>query len=420
MPEFARRTRLRGGGELTAILAGSPPGVLSMTGGFPNPATFPTDEVDEIAARLVRDDSAVALQYTPVAGIASVREYLADRQQQLQGRRPGPDELIVTSGGMECIALMCQALIDPGDAVAVEAPTYLGALMAFAGAEAEIAAIATDDDGLCVDALAERLDAGLRPKFLYTIPEYQNPTGRTLPLDRRLALVDVCRRHGVLIFEDVAYRELSFDGTSLPSLWSLAPDIVLQAGTFSKSFFPGVRLGWAAGPAAVVAELAAAKQNTDQCAGGLGQRLVEEYGRAGGFERHLPAARALYASHWAALSGALRRHMPDGVEWTEPRGGFLTWLTLPDGLDTLALRPAAIAPGVAYVPGPPFHVGDGGRNTLRLSFSHLDEGELATAVERLATMISAASSSPPAAPAPARSRAARGTSRSPGRASTRR
>jgi 2-aminoadipate transaminase len=384
---FARRTRLRGGDELTAILAGSPPGVLSMTGGFPNPATFPTDEIDEIAARLVREDAAVALQYTPVAGLASVREYLLDRQQQLQGMRPEPAELIVTSGGMECIALMCHALIDPGDTIAVEAPSYLGALMAFGGAEADVVAIPMDEGGLLVDALAERLAAGLRPKFVYTIPEYQNPTGRTLPLDRRHELVELCRRHGVVIFEDVAYRELSFDGASLPSLWSLGPDVVLQAGTFSKSFFPGVRLGWAAGPPDVVAELAAAKQTTDQCAGGLGQRLVEEYGRAGGFERHIPAARSLYSSHWAALSAALTRHMPAEVDWTEPTGGFLTWLTLPEELDTLAMRPAAIAAGVAYVPGPPFHVGDDGHNTLRLSFSHLTEIELETAVERLAAVV---------------------------------
>src|SRR3954447_5560639 len=264
---FARRARLRGGEELTAILAGSPPGVLSMTGGFPNPATFP--EVEELAARLVREDAAVALQYTPSAGIASVREYLIDRQEQLQGRRPELEELIVTSGGMECIALMCAALLEPGDTVAVEGPTYLGALMAFNGAEVQTVAIEMDDDGLRVDALAQRLADGPRPKFVYTIPEYQNPTGRTLPLDRRRELVELCRRHGVLIFEDVAYRELSFGGESLPTLWSLGPDIVLQAGTFSKSFFPGVRLGWASGPADVVTELAAAKGNTDQCAGGF-------------------------------------------------------------------------------------------------------------------------------------------------------
>jgi 2-aminoadipate transaminase len=387
---FARRTRLRGGDELTTILAGSPPGVLSMTGGFPNPATFPTDELDEIAVRLVREDAAVALQYTPCAGLPSVREYLIDRQEQLQGRRPEQAELIVTSGGMECLALMCQALIDPGDPIVVEAPSYLGALMAFGGAEADVTAVAMDDEGLRVDDLAERLETGLRPKFVYTIPEYQNPTGRTLSLERRRELVELCRRHGVLIFEDVAYRELSFDGTSLPTLWSLGPDVVLQAGTFSKSFFPGVRLGWATGPSDVIAELAAAKQTTDQCAGGLGQRMVEVYGRAGGFERHLPGARALYASHWEALSRALTRHMPDGAVWTEPTGGFLTWLTLPDEVDVLAMRPAALEAGVAYVPGPPFHVGGAGRGSMRLSFSHLTEPELETAVERLASVVRAA------------------------------
>jgi 2-aminoadipate transaminase len=389
-PDFARRTRLRGGDELTTILAGSPPGVLSMTGGFPNPATFPTDELDEIAARLVRDDAAVALQYTPTAGLETVREYLVERVELTQGRRPARDELIATSGGMECIALMCQALIDPGDAIVVEAPSYLGALMAFNGAEADVTAIDMDADGLVVEALAEHLAGGARPKFVYTIPEYQNPTGRTLALERRRELVELCRRRGVLIFEDVAYRELTFDGQSLPSLWSLAPDVVLQAGTFSKTLCPGVRLGWAVGPAALVTELAAAKLNTDQCAGGFGQRLLEEYGRAGGFERHLPAARALYASHWGALSAALDAHMPEGCAWTEPTGGFLTWLTLPDELDVLALRPAALEAGVAYVPGPPFHIGDGGHNSMRLSFSHLSEAELATAVERLARVVRAA------------------------------
>jgi 2-aminoadipate transaminase len=361
--------------------------VLSMTGGFPNPRTFPTNELNEIAARLLRQDAAVAMQYTPCEGIPSVREYLVERQEQLQGRRPETAELIVTSGGMECITLMCQALVDPGDAVVVESPTYLAALMALARAEAEAVPITMDEDGLRVDELEAQLAAGLRPKFVYTIPEYQNPTGRTLPLERRRALVELCRRHGVLILEDIAYRELAFDGTSLPTLWSLAPELVLQAGTFSKSFFPGVRLGWAVGPREVVAELAAAKQNTDQCAGALGQRMVEEYGRSGGFERHLPAARALYASHWAALSAALERHMPHGVAWTQPTGGFLTWLTFPEAVDTMKLRPAAIEAGVAFVPGPPFFVGDTGQNTMRLSFSHLTEPELEAAVERLATVV---------------------------------
>jgi 2-aminoadipate transaminase len=387
---FARRAQGGDSAELTAILAGTPPGVLSLTGGFPNAATFPTGVLDEIAARLVRDEPAVALQYTPCEGLPSVREYLIDRQAQLQGRRPELDELIVTSGSMEAIALMCRSLLDPGDTVAVEAPTYLGALMAFAGSDAAVADIPMGDDGLHVDVLEERLAGGLRPKFVYVIPDYQNPTGRTLPEPRRRALVEACRRHDVLIFEDVAYRELAFDGAALPSLWSLAPDVVVQAGTFSKVFFPGVRLGWAVGPRTVVAQLAAAKQTSDQCAGGLGQRMLEEYGRAGHFERALPAARALYASHWRAVERALRRHLPPGCGWTSPTGGFLTWLTLPSHVDTLALRPAATAAGVAYVPGPPFYPGEGeGRHELRLSFSQLTEADLEVAVERLAGAIRA-------------------------------
>jgi len=385
---FARRAGVRGGEELAAILAGVPDGVLALTGGFPNPATFPTDVLGDIAARVLRDEPGLALQYTPVGGIPSVRHYLADRQEALQGVRP--EALIVTSGGMECLALVCAAMLDPGDAVAVEGPTYLGALMAFRGAEADVNEVPMDEDGLIVEALAERLEDGLRPKFLYVIPEYQNPTGRTLPPERREALVELCRRHGVLIVEDVAYRELAWRAEPLPTLWSLAPDAVVQAGTFSKVFFPGVRLGWAAGPDEVIEQLAAAKANTDQCAGALGQRMVEDYGRAGHFETHLPRARELYASHWRALDGALREHMPAGVGWTEPTGGFLTWVELPGGLDAMALRDAALDAGVAYVPGTPFYASDDGANELRLSFSHLDEAELAEAGARLAAVIRAA------------------------------
>ncbi len=316
-----------------------------------------------------------------------MREYLRERVAGLQGRSPERAELIVTSGGMECIDLVCRTLVDPGDAVAVEAPTYLGAIMAFAGYQAQLDGFGMDDDGMLVDAFEERLAAGYRPKFLYTIPEYQNPSGRTLSLERRHALVDACRRYGVLIFEDVAYRELSFDGSSLPSLWSLAPDIVVQAGTFSKVFSPGFRLGWAVGPAELVALLAEGKQCTDQCAGALGQRMVEEYGRGGHFDTGIPAARALYASHWAALSAALDAHMPPGCTWSEPAGGMFTWVTLPAGIDTTALRDAATDAGVAYVAGRPFYVSDDGANEMRLSFSHLDEGQLELAGQRLGLVI---------------------------------
>jgi 2-aminoadipate transaminase len=298
--------------------------------------------------------------------------------------RPELAELMVTSGGMECIALVCHSLLEPGDTVAVEAPTYLGALMAFRRAGTQIASIPMDDDGLDVGALEERLEAGLRPKLLYVIPEFQNPSGRTLPLARRRALVELCRRHGVLVLEDVAYREIRFEGEPLPSLWSLGPDTVLQAGTFSKVLSPGVRLGWAAGPPAVIAPLAAAKQTTDQCAGALGQRIVEEYGRAGGFERGVPAARELYASHWRALDGALRAHMPAGITWSRPTGGFFSWISLP--ADAMQLRAAAVDAGVMYVPGSLFYAGGEPRREARLSFSLLGEDELEAAVVRLSTL----------------------------------
>jgi 2-aminoadipate transaminase len=393
---LARRAREAASGELATILAGPPPGVLGMTGGFPNPDTFQTDVLDGIAARLIRDEPGVALQYAPSEGLPSVRAFLLDRVHAVQRRRPAPEELTVTSGGMECIDLVSRTVLDPGDGVVVEAPTYLGAIMAFAGYGARISGIPMDEEGMLVDELAAQLDAGLPAKLVYVIPEYQNPSGRTLSLERRHALIEACRRHGVLLFEDVAYRDLSFDGTSLPSLWSLAPDVVVQAGTFSKIFCPGFRLGWAAGPPELIAKLASAKQNTDQCAGALGQRMVEEYGRAGHFERGIPKARALYASHWEATERALRAHMPDGCHWSEPAGGMFTWLELPEGLDAVRLRAAATEAGVAYVPGAPFYPGEGGERELRLSFSALAEPELAEAVRRLAGVVAAALQGAPA------------------------
>jgi 2-aminoadipate transaminase len=384
---FAQRVADRGDAEITAILAGVPEGVLSLTGGFPNPKTFPSAALDELVAEILRDDASTALQYAPSDGLPSVREYLRDRQEALQGRRPQEDELIVTSGGMECLTLMAQAFLDPGDSVVVEAPTYLGALTAFRGYAPQLHAVEMDNEGMVVGALAERLRDGLRPKFVYTIPEFQNPSGRTLTLERREALVALCREQGVLILEDIAYREISFDGSALPSLWSLAPDIVVQAGTFSKIFCPGVRLGWAAGPAGVIEQLAAAKQTTDQCASAFAQRLVEAYGRAGHFDRMIPAARELYGSAWRTVERALRAEMPEGVTWSEPTGGFFTWLELPEQVDTVKLREVAIEAGVAYVPGAPFHLEGAGRNTLRLSFSYLPEDQLPEAIRRLASVI---------------------------------
>ena len=383
-PSFARRTQALGGGEITAILAlAGATDVITFSGGFPDPATFPAGVLGEIAGRLVAQDVAVALQYSPTEGLPGLRDYLAGRLDALQGRRPAAGELMVTSGGIDCMELVAKSLVDPGDPVVVEAPSYLGAIMAFRGYEADLRGVPMDDDGMRVDVLAGLLGAGLRPKVLYTIPDHQNPTGLSLAAPRRLALVELARRYRFLILEDVAYRELGFDAVAPPSLWSLAPDVVIQTGTFSKTFFPGVRLGWAAGPPEVIAQLVTAKQNSDQCSGALGQRMLEEYGRGGHLDRQLVASRALYARRAELMGKALAEHMPEGTDWTTPRGGFFTWVTAPDGVDAVALSPAASARKVAYVPGRPFYPGDGGGSQLRLAYSRVDDDLIGEGARRL-------------------------------------
>jgi 2-aminoadipate transaminase len=350
---LAGRAKTLGGGEITAILAlAGASDVITFSGGFPDPATFPTSVLAEIATRLITGDPGVALQYSATEGIAGVRDYISGRLVSVQGRAPGAGELMVTSGGIDCMELVAKSYVNAGDVVAVEAPTYLGAIMAFRGYEADVRGVPVDADGMRVDVLADQLAAGLRPKILYTIPDFQNPTGLTMSAARRVELVALAQRYGFLILEDVAYRDLGFEHAPPPSLWSMAPDVVLQAGTFSKIFCPGVRLGWAAGPAQIVSRLAVAKQNSDQCSGALGQRMLEEYGRGGHMDRQIVESRALYARRAELTGQALAAHMPEG---------------------------AAKARKVAYVPGRPFYPADGGTAQIRISYSRvagdlIDEG----------------------------------------------
>jgi 2-aminoadipate transaminase len=225
------------------------------------------------------------------------------------------------------------------------------------------------------------------PKLLYTIPDHQNPAGVSMSSERRALLVELARRHGFLIVEDVAYRELAFDGDALPSLWSLAPDAVVQLGTTSKTFFPGVRLGWAVGPAEISAQLVNAKQNTDQCAGALGQRLFEEYVRRGWIEEQLAQSRALYRRKCERMLAALERFMPPDTRWTRPEGGFFSWLTLPDGADAATLAKTAVDQGIGIVPGALFFPDGRGADNVRLSFSMVDESQIDDGIERLASLI---------------------------------
>ncbi len=388
---LARRTHALGGGEITAILAlAGASDVITFSGGFPDPATFPTKILAEISARLIADDPGVALQYSATEGLASVRDYVSGRLASREGRAPGPGELMITSGGIDCMELVAKSYVDAGDVVVVEAPTYLGAIMAFRGYEAAVHGVPVDDDGMRVDVLAGQLAGGLRPKILYTIPDFQNPTGLTMSAERRRDLVALARRYGFLILEDVAYSELGFEHEPPPSLWSMAPDVVLQAGTFSKIFCPGVRMGWAAGPPDIISQLVVAKQNSDQCSGALGQRMLEEYGRAGHIDKQLVASRSLYARRAALMAQALTAHMPAGTTWTSPQGGFYIWLTAPDGVDTVALSAAARARNVAYVPGRPFYPGDEGTAQIRLAYSRVADDLIDEGIRRIGDVLTTA------------------------------
>jgi 2-aminoadipate transaminase len=399
---LARRTHALGGSEITAILSlAGATDVITFSGGFPEPATFQTGTLADIAARLIADEPGVALQYSATEGLAGIRDYVSGRLAAAEGRTPGPGELMITSGGIDCMELLAKSYLDPGDVVVVEAPTYLGGLMAFRGYEADVRGVPLDDAGMRVDVLADLLAAGLRPKIVYTIPDYQNPTGLSMSAERRQGLVDLARRYDFLILEDVAYRELGFGAAGNgagngaappPSMWSLAPDVVLQAGTFSKIFSPGFRMGWAAGPAEVVGRLVIAKQNSDQCAGALGQRMLEEYGRGGHMDRQIAESRVLYGRRARLTTEALAAHMPDGATWTTPAGGFYVWLTCPEGVDTVALSAAARAEKVAYVPGRPFYLDDAGvgANQIRLAYSRVADDLIDEGIRRIADVVKSA------------------------------
>jgi 2-aminoadipate transaminase len=388
-PLFAQRTRGEVGDGIAQVLAFlAVPDLISFAGGFPDPLTFPRERTQALVTEFAATGETSAFQYAPTRGLAGPLDALASRIETLQGRRPAEDELLITSGAIEALELVGKAFLERGDTVVVEAPTYLGAIMAFRSFETHVVAVPIDDDGLDVDELGRSLAADLRPKLAYSIPDNQNPAGVTLSAERRGALVELARRYGFPIVEDVAYRELDFEvDDALPSLWSLAPDVVVQAGTTSKTFFPGLRLGWATAPAEISRRLVSAKQITDQCAGALGQRLFEEYVRRGWIDEQLAESRALYARKCERLLEALERHMPVGTRWTHPRGGFFTWLTLPTGVDSPELAARAAEHGVGVVPGTLFFADGRGGDSVRLSFSMVDESQIDEGIERLASLV---------------------------------
>lgn len=369
------------------------PDVISFAGGLPDPRSFPLATMKEVTEWVFDQQGGAAMQYGPTAGYTLLREWIAERMARVDGVAVTADNIIVTTGGVEAMDLIAKTLLNPGDTVIVEAPTYLAALHVFRSYQAKFVDVPVDADGMRIDLLEERLKeldrAGIRPKLIYTVPVFQNPAGVTLSTERRRRLVDLADRYGIPILEDAAYEELRFEGEPPPTLVSLNPDGVLFANTFSKIFGPGVRLGWIAAPPSVIGQLCQAKQGTDQCSSTLGQRIVYEYGKRGLIEPQIEASIRIYREKRDHTLAAISTLFPPGCSWTYPAGGFYLWVTLPDGVNTTEMLEWAIAnEKVAYVAGAPFYADGSGVNQFRLCFSFIETGKIEEGVRRLSRVAS--------------------------------
>jgi len=390
-PRLAARAQ-GGPSDLSAVLAMASAGgdLVDFSGGFPDPTLYDTRLLGETASKAIASRPEVALQYAPNQGLASLRAVLRDQVARTQGTAPAEDELIVTSGGVDAITLVSKAMLDHGDAVLVEAPSYLGAFSVFRSHDGACFPMRNDEDGLVPASIEEAYEraraAGHPPTIVYVIPDFQNPSGLRLSLARRREVIEIARRLGLLVLEDVAYRDLAFDGSYVDSLYALGPDVTVQMGTFSKTFTPGTRMGWACGPATVIDAMAQAKTNTDQCAGALGQTILESYIAEGHYAASLPVLREAYATRCAGLMDALADGLGDRASWTRPGGGFFTWLEIP-GADSERLAAAAVEEGTAFVPGGPFYADARPNTNIRLSFSRTTVDRMGEGIARLGRAI---------------------------------
>ncbi|MDQ7858873.1 MAG: PLP-dependent aminotransferase family protein [Armatimonadota bacterium] len=365
--------------------------VVSFAGGLPDPETFPVDELRAVADEVLRTDAARALQYGTTEGDPRLRAQLAAWMAK-DGLQVAPDDILITTGSQQALDLVGRVLLEPGDAIVCELPSYLGGLQAFRAYQVEMVGVRQDDEGMAPADLAEALRrlarAGRRPKFIYVVPDFQNPSGITWTQERREQLLALAGEFGTLIVEDNPYREMRFAGMAPPPIAALdRAGRTLYLSTFSKTLAPGLRIGWLAGPAAVIERCVTAKQAMDLCGPALTQAIAAALLARGGLLTRLPEVVARYRRKCTAMLEALEREMPPGVTWTRPEGGLFLWVRLPEGLDAGAMLQPALAEGVAYVPGQAFHCDGGGRNTMRLNFSYPTEAQIAEGIARLARLV---------------------------------
>ena len=361
------------------------PGVISLAGGLPAPESFPVQAMRDACTRVLADTPHEALQYAPSEGFMPLREWLA-AQLQAQGLSVQPTQVLITTGSQQGLDLLGKVLIDAGARVAVEAPTYLGALQAFAPFEPEFVAVDCDDEGPLPGGLAAAADA----RFLYVLPNFQNPSGRSMGAARRIAVAEAAARARLPLVEDNPYGELWYDAPPPPPLGVAAAAhgaAAVYLGSLSKVLAPGLRLGYVVAPAELYPKLLQAKQAADLHTPGFNQRVAYEVIRGGLFDKHLPRVRALYKAQRDAMRSALDQHLPPGCRYTVPAGGMFFWVELPAQLDATALWPRAVQAGVAYVPGSPFYCRDARVNTLRLSFVTVAPPRIEQGVAALGRML---------------------------------
>ncbi len=366
------------------------PGVISFAGGLPSPRAFPVEAVRDACERVLRDTPHEALQYAASEGFGPLREWVAGELRK-QGLRVDVSQVLITTGSQQGLDLLAKVLIDPGSTVLVEQPTYLGALQAFAPMEPRLAGVAGDADGPIVAAMADAATrGGADARFFYLLPNFQNPTGRSIGEARRAALVGRAASIGLPLVEDNPYGELWFDTPPPPCLSGRNPQGTVYLGSFSKVLAPGLRLGYVVAPPALGPKLLHAKQAADLHTPGFNQRVVHEVVRTGLLDHHVPTIRALYKAQRDAMLAALERHMPPGVVWNRPAGGMFLWLRLPFGLSAVDLLPLAVERGVAFVPGAPFYAEAPQGDTLRLSFVTANAEQIDTGIAALAQAVRAA------------------------------
>ena len=361
------------------------PGIISLAGGLPSPKTFPISEFAEAAAAILNNDGASALQYAASEGYIPLRQAIAD----FLPWDVSPDQILITTGSQQALDLIGKIMIDAGSRILVETPTYLGALQAFTPMEPNVVSVASDDEGPIVEDFAAKAGTGAdKARFMYLLPNFQNPTGRTMTDARRQELVDKAAELNVPLVEDNPYGDLWFDNAPPKPITARNPEGCLYMGSFSKVLAPGLRLGYVIAPKNVYPKLLQAKQAADLHTPSFNQRMVSEVIKDGFLDRHVPMIRALYKKQCEAMIAALTKEMQGmDVTWSHPAGGMFLWVRLPEGLSSIDLLPKAVERNVAFVPGAAFYAETPDVRTLRLSFVTASEQDIATAIAALAATI---------------------------------